>query len=181
MSFFESIFILPEETKSNICSDFTNIFFSLGSQFDYCKPTSPLDPKWGVICFPDKFKGINSFDTYQIRITNSANYDFWKKCTPDQYKKAKKKWGEASCQVAEEIIGNFRKNIVYEDSFTPVTIEKFTSKEKGAVYGSPIKIKDGKTALDNLYIAGTDQGYLGIVGSMLSGITIVNQYLLSTS
>jgi hypothetical protein len=29
-----------------------------------------------------------------------------------------------------------------------------------------------------LFLAGTDQGYLGIIGSMLSGITIVNQHIL---
>jgi hypothetical protein len=32
--------------------------------------------------------------------------------------------------------------------------------------------------VENLYLCGTDQGFLGIVGSMLSGITIANRYLL---
>ncbi|CAK8713632.1 Phytoene dehydrogenase [Candidatus Electrothrix aarhusensis] len=59
-----------------------------------------------------------------------------------------------------------------------MTIERFTEKCGGAVYGSPIKIKSGKTPFENLFIAGTDQGYLGIVGAMLSGVTIVNQHLL---
>ena len=48
----------------------------------------------------------------------------------------------------------------------------------GAVYGCPVKLKDGRTNFDNLYIAGTDQGYLGIIGSMLSGVTVVNQHIL---
>ncbi|RWX44456.1 hypothetical protein H206_01706 [Candidatus Electrothrix aarhusensis] len=39
-------------------------------------------------------------------------------------------------------------------------------------------IKSGRTPWSNLFIAGTDQGYLGIVGAMLSGVTIVNQHLL---
>jgi phytoene dehydrogenase-like protein len=80
--------------------------------------------------------------------------------------------------VVSEIIGNYRQNRVYEDSFTPVTIEKFTAKAEGAVYGSPVKIKDGRTPFENMFIAGTDQGYLGIVGSMLSGVTMVNQHIL---
>jgi len=77
-----------------------------------------------------------------------------------------------------KIVGNYGQDIVYQDSFTPLTIERFTGKGEGAVYGSPIKIKDGRTPLKNLFIAGTDQGFLGIVGSMLSGVTIVNQHLL---
>jgi hypothetical protein len=41
-----------------------------------------------------------------------------------------------------------------------------------------VKIKDGNIGYDNLFIAGTDQGFLGIVGSMLSGVSIVNQHIL---
>ena len=77
-----------------------------------------------------------------------------------------------------KIVGNYGRDIVYQDSFTPLTIERFTGKDQGAVYGSPVKIKDGRTPMQNLFIAGTDQGFLGIVGSMLSGVTIVNQHLL---
>jgi hypothetical protein len=62
--------------------------------------------------------------------------------------------------------------------FTPKTITKFTSHLGGAVYGSPEKAKDGRTELDNLFIAGTDQGFLGIVGAMLSGISIANRNVL---
>ena len=41
---------------------------------------------------------------------------------------------------------------------------------------------DGKlqvlTEFKRLYIAGTDQGFLGIVGAMLSGISIANKHVL---
>jgi len=183
MSFVESIFILPSEDKSKLelIDDCTIIFYSLADQFDYCRPTLPLNPQWGVICFPENFQGLNTSDYFQIRITNSANYDLWKNATKDQYIKMKEKWGRESRRVTEELIGNFHQNVVYEDSFTPITIEKYTGKECGAVYGSPLKVKDGKTAYNNLFIAGTDQGYLGIIGSMLSGVTIVNQKILSSS
>jgi hypothetical protein len=33
--------------------------------------------------------------------------------------------------------------------------------------------------LENLYLCGTDQGFLGITGAMLSGISIANMYLLT--
>ncbi len=49
---------------------------------------------------------------------------------------------------------------------------------KRQVYGSPVKIADGTTPWPNLFIAGTDQGYLGIVGAMLSGVSIVNRHIL---
>jgi phytoene dehydrogenase-like protein len=72
----------------------------------------------------------------------------------------------------------FTHSIVFEDTFTPVTIERYTSKHMGAIYGNPIKIKDGDIGFKNLFLAGTDQGFLGIVGSMLSGVSIANQHIL---
>jgi all-trans-retinol 13,14-reductase len=90
----------------------------------------------------------------------------------------KERWRERSADQVGKIIGNYQQDVVYVDSFTPVTIERFTSKAGGAVYGSPVKMKDGRTPYANLFIAGTDQGYLGIVGAMLSGVTIVNRHLL---
>ena len=90
-------------------------------------------------------------------------------------------WSRMTRESVGKIIGNFTENIVYEDTFTPVTIERFTSKLHGAVYGSPTKIKSGKTSYENLFIGGTDQGFLGIVGAMLSGVTVVNQHILKVS
>ena len=73
---------------------------------------------------------------------------------------------------------DFRSHVIDTDAFTPRTITKFTSHFNGAVYGAPHKIRAGTTHLDNLFLCGTDQGFLGIIGSMLSGITIANLHLL---
>ena len=177
MSFMETITILPNEQKKDLPEDRTIIFYNYGP-YDYCRPMQPLDPSWGVICLPENFQGMEERDYFQIRVTNAANYDLWKNASPEEYVRMKEKWLEKSAATVSEIIGNYRQNRVYEDSFTPVTIERFTAKAEGAVYGSPIKIKDGRTSFENLFIAGTDQGYLGIVGSMLSGVTMVNQHIL---
>jgi phytoene dehydrogenase-like protein len=67
---------------------------------------------------------------------------------------------------------------VATDMFTPTTVEHYTGHLRGAIYGSPVKNPGGRTALSNLYLCGTDQGMLGIVGSMLSGITMANQHIL---
>ena len=67
---------------------------------------------------------------------------------------------------------------MYQDAFTPKTIHKYTGHLNGAVYGSPCKIKDGKTPVKNLFICGTDQGFLGIIGATLSGISMANRHVL---
>ena len=111
-------------------------------------------------------------------MTNAASYPLWRELSPEAYGAAKWQWTEASVRASEEIIGNYHQSIVYQDSFTPLTIERYTRKAQGAVYGSPLKVVDGTTPWPNLFLAGTDQGYLGIVGAMLSGVTIVNKHLL---
>ena len=63
----------------------------------------------------------------------------------------------------------------------PATIEKFTGHLGGAVYGSTRKQRSGRTAVDGLFLCGTDQGYLGIVGAMLSGIAMANQHALAST
>ena len=70
---------------------------------------------------------------------------------------------------------------IAKDMFTPRTVRKYTGHLNGAIYGAPKKIKDGLTHLENLYLAGTDQGFLGIVGAMLSGISMANLHVLQGS
>jgi phytoene dehydrogenase-like protein len=183
LSFIESIYLLDKSTGENLPKDRTIIFFNLSEKFSYHRPDDAVDLTSGVICFPNNFQGNKEDDIVQLRVTHIANYDKWHHAYNNDdktlYPAMKTQWVEKSKKVIGKIIGNYSENIVYEDSFTPVTIERYTSRSQGAVYGSPEKIKDGKTNFENLYIAGTDQGYLGIVGSMLSGVTMVNQHILN--
>ncbi len=187
LTFTESIHILPAETKNKITSDQTIIFYNISDHFRYEKPAEAVDINSGVICFPENFKDLPEKDIFQLRVTHQANYDIWKQASinreSDEYVNMKDSWNQKSVKTVSKIIGNYQENVVYEDSFTPVTIEKYTGRAQGAIYGSACKLKDGKIrneygAYENLYIAGTDQGYLGIIGSMLSGVSIVNQHIL---
>ena len=75
-------------------------------------------------------------------------------------------------------LAGFQQDIQFTDTFTPRTIKKFTNHENGALYGSPTKKRSGMTNYKNLFIAGTDQGYVGIVGAMLGGIAVANNQIL---
>lgn len=177
MSFMESIFML-EPGRVSLPRDLTCIFFSTHRRYRYRRPDRLIDPGSGVVNFPRHFQGLEREDSDCLRITNPANYSLWQALGHGgDYRAAKEEAVADSVAVVEKMVGNFQENCVYQDTFTPVTIERFTGKAQGAVYGSPVKIKDGRTRYANLMIAGTDQGYLGIVGAMLSGVTVVNQML----
>ena len=181
LGFCESIFQLKDTSRTLLPPDRTCIFFNEGSSFRYEIPETPVDFSSGVISLPFNFKGETSSDGFvEVRTTNLANYQLWHTAAfdPPAYKTLKKECAAQSCSHAEAIIGRFSDHIVYQDSFTPVTIERFTGKHEGAIYGSPEKVQDGNIGYDNLVLAGTDQGFLGIVGSMLSGVSVVNQHIL---
>ena len=178
MSFVETISVLPIQQQAALTADHTIIFYNNHETLQYQRPEDAIDPAWGVICFPENFHNLPAHKNFQVRVTNSANYEVWHDTPKVDYMKLKKQCQMQTEKTVSKIIGNYRHNRVYSDSFTPLTIERFTSKVEGAVYGSPLKIRNGLTPYDNFFIAGTDQGFLGIVGAMLSGVTIVNQQIL---
>ena len=184
LSFMESIYLLPRAALQGIRHDATCIFFSDRPEFVYRRPSEALDLSVGVINFPGNFHGLPESDLVQVRVTHPANYQLFKEANAgteygrnQRYQELKQEWQERSLVKIGKMIGNFTQNIVYQDTFTPLTIERYSGKAAGAVYGSPLKVKDGRTRFQNLYLAGTDQGFLGIVGAMLSGVTVANQML----
>lgn len=185
LSFVESISLVDRGRSHLHKDDRTIIFYNNAERFSYRRPAGEVDLSSGVICFADNFEGIDKGELLQLRATHLANYDLWKAAYDQgdsgRYGAMKSQWQKSSNQTVGKIIGKYEQNIVYDDFFTPITIERYTSKANGAIYGSSRKIKDGVTPLENLFIAGTDQGFLGIVGSMLSGISMVNQHFLMKS
>jgi phytoene dehydrogenase-like protein len=156
----------------------TIVFYSNTPTFCYANPDEPCDLASGIICSPNNFQYDEPLSEGAIRITALANKDCWMNYGDAQYAEAKETWNERITGAALSHVPDFRAATVDTDMFTPRTIKKFTGHVNGCVYGAPRKRWDGATHLDNVHICGTDQGFLGIVGSMLSGIGIANRYAL---
>jgi len=177
LSFVEFIMVLDRELAET-GYDTTIIFFNNSDRFNYRKPDDLVDVSSGVICCPNNFHFESPLPEAMIRVTNMANFDLWNKLEEDEYKAQKAAWLETSLKEVVKFVPDFRDSIVYTDVFTPKTIHRFTGHLNGAVYGTPNKIKTGRTHLENLFICGTDQGFLGIVGAMLSGVSMANLHVL---
>lgn len=156
----------------------TIIFYSHSPEFAYRNPDEPCDLRSGIICSPNNFQYETPLDEGMVRITALANKDYWMNLPEETYQAEKKVWFDKIVSSSLPFIPDFRPHVVDVDTFTPRTIRKFTGHIHGCVYGAPQKRWDGRTPLDGLYLIGTDQGYLGIVGSMLSGISMANAWAL---
>lgn len=178
LSFVETISVLDCDPK-RLGHKKTIVFFNDSEHFSYERPDSLVDVRSGVICSPNNFDYSEPLTEGMIRITALANFDRWRQLDPDRYQVEKLKWYDRTLASAVRFVPDFRANVIDNDMFTPLTVKRFTGRENGAIYGTSDKKYDGLTPLKNLYVCGTDQGMLGIVGAIVSGITIANKYILS--
>lgn len=177
ISFVESISVMDEQPADLNHND-TIVFYNDAPAFHYERPGEPVDLRSGIICSPNNFDYAKPLDDGRIRITALADPDYWMNLQEDEYQQRKLEWNDRIIESAIKHIPDFRQHVVDTDVFTPRTIRRFTGHLNGCVYGAPEKFVNGQTPVRNLYLCGTDQGFLGIVGAMLSGITIANRYLL---
>jgi phytoene dehydrogenase-like protein len=177
LSMVEFITVLNRQ-PAEMGHETTIVFYNNSDRFDYRKPDEPVNVSSGVICCPNNFQYENPLPEGMIRMTNLANFDLWDRLGKQEYETQKAAWLGASLSEVVKLMPDFRDSIVFTDVFTPKTIHRFTGHVNGAVYGTPSKTRTGMTRLENLFICGTDQGFLGIIGAMLSGISMANLHVL---
>jgi len=159
------------------------VFFNNSDRFSYEAPRERVDTRSGIICLPNNFDyGDRNLDEGFVRITCLADPDYWFRAPELEYRAEKVRWFEAIEAQARPFLPDPsvdpRASRVATDMFTPRTVKHFTGHLHGAIYGAPTKHRTGRTHLENLYLCGTDQGYLGIIGALLSGISMANLHIL---
>ncbi len=181
MTFIESISVLDRE-PAKIGNDDTIVFYNDSEKFNWHPPADDFcDTRTGVICSPNNYVYADEEGKLAdgiVRITTIADFRRWNEMSDEDYARAKLKWYDKSVEASVRFTPDFRPYVIDTDLFTPKTIRRFTWHDNGAVYGAPEKKLDGTTHLDNLFLCGTDQGYVGIIGAMMSGISMANLHCL---
>ena len=181
LSFVESISILDRKPV-DFGFDRTIVFYNDSERFHWERPENSLcDTRTGVICSPNNYlydAEDGDLPDGVIRITTLANHDHWCELQDAKYAAAKVAQYDDAVESAVRFMPDFRQYVVATDVFTPKTIRRFTWHDNGAVYGAPEKRLDGTTHLPNVFLCGTDQGFVGIVGAIVSGISMANRHCL---
>jgi phytoene dehydrogenase-like protein len=189
LSYVETITVLNLQPGKLGWGDDTIVFFNDSARFAYERPIDQVDSRSGVICLPNNFVYPDGqyLPEGLFRCTCLANYDLWAHLPEEVYQADKMRWYTRVTAGAQRFLpplsapDALTRATVATDMFTPRTITRFTGHLAGAIYGSPEKNRQGLTKLDNVYLCGTDQGFLGIVGAMLSGISMANYHILQKS
>ena len=159
----------------------TIVFFCDDERFRYRSPAELVDPRSGVVCIPNNYRygEGRTLDEGWLRVTALANHDAWCRLPEADYLAQKQAWCARLNRVARAHLPAVADAVhdaalTSTDVFTPRTVRKFTGHLNGAIYGSTFKRRDGRTDVANLFLIGTDQGFLGVTGAMLSGISMAN-------
>jgi len=177
MTFMETLLVFNKKIDLSLQPS-TIIFHNKSKKYSYRPSVDTFDADSAVICFPDHYEPEQNEGEGMIRVTFMSQYQKWKTLSKEDYQLEKEKVKNESLKLALSYCPHFSGDLVFHDVFSPLTLEKYTWHLGGTVYGSTDKMRDGKTPIKNLYIIGTDQGFLGIVGSMLSGISMSNLHVL---
>jgi phytoene dehydrogenase-like protein len=183
LSFVESMAAL-DCRPADLDYPYSILFYNDSRRFHWEKPRDRLiDLRSGVVCAPGNFVYRDGEDPSEglIRMTSLANYDLWCALEPADYTREKIAARDSIYASTVRFVPDFRPHIIATDTFTPKTIRHFTGHDNGAVYGAPCKRHDGTTHLHNLFVCGTDQGFVGIVGAMMSGVLMANRHCLKAS
>jgi phytoene dehydrogenase-like protein len=174
LSFLESISVL-DRTHAALGHRATMTFFSTGDHPAYRRPEDLVDARSGVICASDNYASQIPPAEGILRVTVLANHDRWCALGDEEYRASKAACANDVLDVSSRFAPDPRPHTLLHDVATPRTIRRYTGKLGGAVYGSPMKRRGGDTGVDRLHLVGTDEGLLGIVGALLSGITVANR------
>lgn len=179
ISFTESVVVLNRAPRDFGCTPAV-VFESLRSEFTYRCPEGLVEQASRILSFPTNFPGAEpGLPSPLARVSHVANPTRWSHLTPDEYRAAKQRVSAYDVELLERDLPGLAPHVLQTDLFTPRTVERFTGHLNGAVYGSPVKHRDGLTSVENLFLCGTDQGFLGITGALMSGISIANAYLVT--
>lgn len=173
MTFLESIFVFDSKIPRDL-NDATIIFHNNSRKYAYRPALNYFDSSSAVVCFPDNYEPHVTAGEGTVRVTYMANYDQWKALPREEYLLKKDTVAHSALELVKNLVPGYAGKLLFKDVFSPTTIERYTWHMGGTVYGSVDKTRDGRTPVPNLFIIGTDQGFLGIVGSILSGISMAN-------
>lgn len=173
MTFMESIFVFDKKIPQSQ-NESTIVFYNNADKYSYRPANDFFDAQSAVVCFPDNYESHLTEGEGVVRVTYMANYSQWRELGRDSYEEKKEMVAKSAETLVKKLTHGFDGKVLFKDIFSPLTVERYTWHLNGTVYGSIDKTRDGSTKVPGLFIIGTDQGFLGIVGSILSGISMAN-------
>lgn len=152
-------------------------FYAKDKKKYYHATKESINTDMAIYCFPSRYQGEQKNCQGMVRITCMTNPLLWFAYSAEEYKEEKNKIKQKMLEQLFEDFAYFKDlKIIFTDIFTPKTIHKYSWHHHGSLYGAKLKIKEGTLTNKKIIYIGADQGYPGITGSMLSGVSMANNF-----
>jgi len=181
IAFAESISVLDCDPVA-FGLDATVMFTVSRGGLRFRRPAGLLDEDGALLCVPGNFvfpEGRRPGE-HVVRLARLTDYRPWFQADEQDYRQMKQQVLDSLAVTLERRAPGIGSHVVFQDLLNPRTVQRFTGHLNGAVYGSPVKHFHGRTPVTGLSVCGTDQGLLGIVGALMSGVSVVNRHYFSS-
>ncbi len=166
---------------------FLNTVYDSEKQYDFFEKNDLKNAAICITIYSNLPNYYNPGNKTVLSITILSGYDFWRKLSNLEYKEKKEKVTKSLIKKASTLIPEIEKNIEFCESATPLTMERYTSNHKGAIYGwsqsidqCGLKRLKRNTPIKNIYLASAwTQPGAGISIVMLSGLKTAKKVLKS--
>ena len=146
-------------------------------------------PQHVYVSFPSAKSGETTAHTAEvISFIDHQGFAAWrdepKGARGADYTELKHRIGEGMLRLAETAVPGLTSLVAYSELSTPLSVEYYTSHPDGHFYGlaaTPERYRSDllgpRTAIEGLYLTGSDAGCLGIVGALMGGVGAASQAL----
>ncbi len=140
-------------------------------------------PEYCFLSFPSLKDLQSSVHTVEvISLCGYKTFEKWRnQAELGKYYELKEKISEGLINLIEERYRGFKDLIVYKELSTPLTIESFSGKQRGEIYGIPLSPERYaktwcrvNTPIANLYLTGSDACSAGVLGGMWAGVAVAS-------
>jgi phytoene dehydrogenase-like protein/ferredoxin-NADP reductase len=147
------------------------------------------EPRSIYVSFPSIKSGDERFHTAEIiGFVDAEAFAAWRGQPRGHrgadYSALKERIGDGLLRLADTPIPGLASLVTYRELSTPLTVEHYTSHPGGRFYGlaaTPERYRSSllgpRTPVEGLFLAGSDAGCLGIVGSLMGGVGAACQAL----
>lgn len=178
ISAFETTYEFPGK-MSDYGFPYPLVMLSQQKEFDWTMPKQRNVMHHLTISANDNYEFADRGGTHHLKLAFYTDGRLWDGLAEGDYIDEKQKLEKALRNCFQDYFQDVQIPVsTYRESMTAKTVTRYTGHLNGAVYGSMEKAFDGKTPWQNVSIIGNDQGGIGIMGAMISGIVMANFNIL---